>query len=151
MLAQRNLVPLHVAFDRRLLVGMVDWLVRFALQPEPLASIPFRAEHAWILYVGILHYVLVEKGANVTQSLGSGHFGLHFVTLRLEKAPKPDGVTTHLADLHRATLRAGEEWIRLRDTGRIDPSSIAQIPSFFYLCVMVSGAGICMCPAAGNI
>lgn len=116
-LAKRNLVPLNVAFDRRLLSELVDWLHRRLLAGEADDT-----DDSSI--VETFHYVFVEKGCDVKGSLGSRTFALHFIMQRLLAKNKTDH---KWAALLTASEKVISDWVVERDASRVDRDSFERI------------------------
>jgi hypothetical protein len=118
-LAKRNLVPLNVAFDRRLLSELVDWLHRRVLDQNDGDD---DEDNSCI--IECLYYVFVEKGSDVKANLGSRTFALLFIMQRLLPKHTPDN---KWAALLSAAEKVVADWVAEREASRIDRGSFERI------------------------
>lgn len=115
MLSRKNLVPLHVAFDRRLLRE----IVRCWREKARTDTIDYESPMDYDLPVRVLYYVFVEKAADLCANLGGLYFSLFYMAEQMLLHPGHSAeMRRMLDDLFRVSNAAVEGWIRTRDEGR---------------------------------
>lgn len=125
LLGMGNIVPLHVAFDRRLLAQLVAYLTRRAWDRRlPLSRSP---EYAPIL--DALHFVLVGREQCPRALLPGSYFGLHFCLEELvregtaeaqqQQQQQQQELRQKVAAMHQCTSKAIAEWMAERDAARV--------------------------------
>ncbi len=79
MLAMKNLLPLHVAFDKRFLSGLIKY---FAIKIH-VQDFKYEEYVDFDSYVNGLHCVFIEKGVDIRGTIGGLYFSLNYIADKL--------------------------------------------------------------------
>lgn len=115
LLGRGNIVPLHVAFDKRFLSQLVQYLTRRAWNH----NLPMSRSLEFALLFEALHFVLVERNQSPRALLPGAYFGLHFCLEELLKENGEGSLQGCLRELYKCTGKAVAEWIAERDAARV--------------------------------
>lgn len=125
-LGRRNLLPVHIAFDKRFLRE----LVKYFGEQLRLKLIDFKIISDYEVFIRSLHFVFCERKLPLQETLMIGSFILYGICEILLNTRKHlnASLTQQLKDLYEVTERFMLEWIELRDRSMIDPKQYPNHP-----------------------